>query len=462
MNKLKLLQKLSIVSLMILAVGCSTTPDDDFIKPVGVLPISGRKIVTYYPSYGRYTDGFTAAEFLSKSAPGGDYSTDEFVPSFFIIGDGATRIGGELMAWKKNQFGFDDVYAWGGLDWNSNADGTLVWSNGVDGGSGNIFTAINAHTDRSFGLAIGGWPKDDNPSDPLRTGAFNRLGASPSDMTEAMASMDHSMRVMGKLARVPNGFHVDFEFPLTATEGQNLLKFCQALKTTHPDQKLSIALGPNKSKHLDASIIPYSALNSIVDNFELMTYDYAGSFSGQTTAHHTAVFNSIPVSLSTGSPSNYSSDFNIESVVNYVLAQGIPAKKILIGVALYGRFWTGVDFSGTLNENSPYYPTAVQSSSAITADLTALGFQGDQTIKYTNINALSTTNGWESHFDNTAKAAYVINKTKKIFITYDNVQSIAAKASLVKAKGLGGVIVWDATGARGTTILKALRTELDK
>jgi GH18 family chitinase len=465
MNSLYNKLAVAILAPALLLSSCSLVTNE--AVPVGVTPTSDRKIVTYYPSYVKYdsANGLTASDFLAKSDAKSDYATDEFVPSFIIIGDGQTVIGNEKLAWKLNQFAFDDMYAWAGLEWSQDPvtaqyDGTVKYSNGVDAGTTSIAAALKQYPTRPFGLAIGGWPKDSDPADPQRTGAFNRLGASPTDMDAAMATIDNSLYAIGKLSRVPSGYHVDFEFPLTATQGQNLLKFCQALKAKDATKKISIAVGPNVTTHL--SVLPWAQLNTVVDNFEIMTYDFTGAFSGQTTAHHTAVQNSIPASLQNST--TYSPDFNINSCVTYVLGQGIPAKKILIGVALYGRFWTGVNFPASLTENSPYYSTAVQATGDVTATMIAAGFDaGSHTIKYNRLNALiaAAPSEWVKHYDATAKAAYIVNTAKKIFISYDNESSVADKAAYVKTKGLGGVIIWDASGAKGTTILKYLRTQLD-
>ncbi|HEY4966634.1 MAG TPA: glycosyl hydrolase family 18 protein, partial [Puia sp.] len=42
-----------------------------------------------------------------------------------------------------------------------------------------------------------------------------------------------------------------------------------------------------------------------------------------------------------------------------------------------------------------------------------------------------------------AKAAYKYNDQKKLFLTYDDEKSVAAKVAYTKAKGLGGIFFWE-------------------
>jgi chitinase len=55
----------------------------------------------------------------------------------------------------------------------------------------------------------------------------------------------------------------------------------------------------------------------------------------------------------------------------------------------------------------------------------------------------TTTNGYETYWDNEAKAPYKYNSGKKVYLTYDDERSVAAKAAYVKEKGLGGIMFWE-------------------
>ena len=51
--------------------------------------------------------------------------------------------------------------------------------------------------------------------------------------------------------------------------------------------------------------------------------------------------------------------------------------------------------------------------------------------------------GYITHWDSVAKAAYKYNDQNKIFITYDDERSVAAKVKYVKEKKLNGIFFWE-------------------
>lgn len=408
-------------------------------------PTAARQVVLYYPSYARYS-GITAESILAKAGPNDDYAHDVFVPSFCVIGDGKTSNGSETSAWKKNQIAFDDIYAWGGLNWDSN--GYLTFSNGASIGEGNIASGLNKYPTVPYGIAIGGWPKNDDVNDPLRTGGFDRLGVSSIDLDEFVKSIDELSEIR-RITRVANSLHIDYEFPETAFQAAGLLKIVKAIYAKVGNKyTINIALGPNIDKHL--SHLDFSQLVNYVHSFEVMTYDFNGRWSS-TTGHHTPLYSNTNIPQDNA---NFSANFSADAEVNYLISKGVPASKIKIGVALYGRFWTNVDFPTTIDPTKPYFSTGIQ------ADPTDAPEFAYGVIKYNKILNLTTANGWEFYNDTNSKAPFIIHRAKKIFITYDNVASIQEKASYVKTKGLGGILVWDATGAVGTTVLKDLHLAL--
>lgn len=411
-------------------------------------PTGSRQVVLYYPSYARYGADFTAGDLLSKAGAGQDYEHDIFVPSFCVIGDGQTKIGSESSAWKKNEVAFDDIYAWGGLSWDSN--GYLVFANGQSIGSGSIAEGLNKYPNIAYGLAIGGWPAQDNPNDPLRTAGFDRLGAIPNDLTAFVDNVD-KLDELKRITRVLNGIHIDYEFPLNTMQGGFLTKICQALYAkVGTKNTINVAVGPNIDKHL--AYLDFAALNNSVHKFEIMSYDYNGKWSN-ITGHHTNLF-SAEASKLPANNANFSTNFSVDAEVTYMLSKGVPASKIKIGVALYGRFWTGVTFPTTIDPSKPYFTAT---NSGLPSGVSSDDFLTEGIIKYNKIlTEITPAKGWELFTDPTTGGAFAINRTLSMFVSYDSHASIMKKAAYVKSFGLGGVIVWDATGAKGTTILKQL------
>ncbi len=54
--------------------------------------------------------------------------------------------------------------------------------------------------------------------------------------------------------------------------------------------------------------------------------------------------------------------------------------------------------------------------------------------------------GWYHGYDEIAETPYLWNPTEGIFLTYENEQSLRARADYVNQKGLGGVIIWEISG----------------
>ncbi|MFB3390076.1 glycoside hydrolase family 18 protein [Flavobacterium sp. LAR06] len=452
----------AILGLTLIQASCEPIPETEKgTLPGGTdtpeIPIrpsypTGKIVSVYYPSYGRYEAAFTASEMLQKAGPGGDYQMDEMIPSFCVIGDGKTAIGSEAFAWKKNELALDDLWAWGGFVWAGSPDGqnaNIVFANGTSLGEGSIFKALNDYPTIPYGIAIGGWPKDDNPNDPLRTGAFDRIGTNPDDLAAFVQSVSNAAEIR-RFTRFPNAIHVDYEFPETPYQADALVNICRELYLKVGNTyKIDIALSPNIN-HL--AILDFTELNKYVDHFEIMSYDYMGSWSN-ITGHHTALY-----SGGANMPANpsLSTNFNADTEVNYLLSQGIPSTKIKIGVALYARYWTNVTIPGTIDPSRPYFPTGNQTvPSGFPAETPGI-------IRYNTLMEKLNNNPtkWEIFHDPIAKADFAVNRSEGIFVTYDSKDNILEKANYVKSNNLAGVIVWDALGAKGTTILKELNAAI--
>ena len=83
-------------------------------------------------------------------------------------------------------------------------------------------------------------------------------------------------------------------------------------------------------------------LHVYLDWVNIMAYDFYTS-SSKTTGHHTGLYQS----LSAGN-----SVHNAEAAVKQHLAAGIPSRKLVMGVAFYGRSFSGV----SLENNGLYQP----------------------------------------------------------------------------------------------------------
>ena len=136
-----------------------------------------------------------------------------------------------------------------------------------------------------------------------------------------------------------------------------------------------------------------------LDYINLMTYDYSG---GKIARHHTNLY---------ASKLYVSADFADNAVTEFIAA-GVPAKKLVMGIAFYGRV-------------SNLVPGAKGPGDTIAT--TARG-KGYTTIKD---SLLIGHSGYKAYRDRQAKAPYLYNATTRQFITYDDEWSVKKKCKYV-------------------------------
>ncbi|WP_172461831.1 glycoside hydrolase family 18 protein [Dyella jiangningensis] len=168
-----------------------------------------------------------------------------------------------------------------------------------------------------------------------------------------------------------------------------------------------------------------------LDWFNLMTYDFHQSLT-PTTGHHAGLH------LSALAPAD---DRAGDKAVAQFLAAGVPAKKLNLGVAFYGRAFTGVDpaHDGLQQKYAKY-----------------VGAPSWRELVASYIDK----NGYVRHWDAQAQAPYLWNAATRTFVSYEDPESLRAKAAFVKAKGLGGVMYWEQSLDRNEALLDVLDQSL--
>lgn len=149
-----------------------------------------------------------------------------------------------------------------------------------------------------------------------------------------------------------------------------------------------------------------------VDYVNLMSYDLINGYATET-GHHTALYSTPKQREST------------DNAVQYLLKIGVDPKKIIIGAAFYARVW----------ENVPPTDNGLYQNGKF-----------KQAISYRNFaERLSANTGYQSYWDDIAKAPYSYNAKEKKFATYDDERSIKLKTQYAIDKGLGGIMFWEIT-----------------
>lgn len=164
-----------------------------------------------------------------------------------------------------------------------------------------------------------------------------------------------------------------------------------------------------------------------LDVVNLMTYDFAGSWTDRT-GHHTNLH-----------PSGCGSISASEAVDRFI-AEGVPQEKIVIGAAFYGRSWTGVDLSGT-GLCRPYE-----------------GESGAHS--FSQLREIAATHGYVRRWDADALAPYLVQPDSARFITYDDEASVQFKALFIREQNLAGVMFWAYDHDPDATLLGVLHSYL--
>lgn len=226
--------------------------------------------------------------------------------------------------------------------------------------------------------------------------------------------------------------------------------------------ELSVAISAAKSTlELGTDI---KQLFDTIDFANIMTYDMRGAWD-EYSGHQTGLYTNPNDPLK-------SKGLSVDDAVTYLMANGAPANKIVIGAAFYTRGWQKVAkgnntaLPGLFGEAEIITKDADQSPSRGASNEAALkegeGGRMGGVWSYRSLDKLKAAYpDLKEYWDDTAKAPYLYSEKSGAFFTYDNVRSIEAKTDYVKAKGLGGVISWMAAQDAETNI-SGQRDELTK
>src|SRR3984957_11988340 len=166
-----------------------------------------------------------------------------------------------------------------------------------------------------------------------------------------------------------------------------------------------------------------------LDYVNVMSYDFKeGGYS--LSGHHTNLLGSRD------DPSHRSTDQAIKDFE----AAGVPAAKLVVGIAFYGHGWK----MKTDDNHGLYRPS--------TGPFRVHG--GYTYIK----DSLVGQDGYHRYWDRKAKAPYLFQPQEKIFISYDDERSVKAKCKYTEKNQLAGVMFWEYFADRKGYLLN----EIDK
>jgi chitinase len=174
------------------------------------------------------------------------------------------------------------------------------------------------------------------------------------------------------------------------------------------------------------SVVDYKESQKYLDYIFLMTYDFKGAWSNSELGYQTTLY-----APSWNPKEHYTTDFAVRAL----LKQKVENKKIVVGVAMYGRGWTGV--SGITDDN-PFTGVATGP---------VKGTWEDGVVDYRQI--VVNSDKLKNDYDSTAKAAYGFDSATGDLVTFDSPQSVLDKAEYVLNYNLGGLFAWEIDADNG-------------
>jgi len=166
-----------------------------------------------------------------------------------------------------------------------------------------------------------------------------------------------------------------------------------------------------------------------LDYINLMSYDFNEGYDNMA-AHHTNLF----------SPSNMPYISSADVAIQNLKKVGVNLSKVVMGIAFYGK--------GTIvesSDNNGLYQIPVK-------DVRGGGYTY---LKDSVVNK----NGFVRYWDDASKAPYLFNAEKKIFITYDDEESVKAKCDYIKKHKLAGGMFWEYSSDTKLYLLKVINEE---
>lgn len=166
-----------------------------------------------------------------------------------------------------------------------------------------------------------------------------------------------------------------------------------------------------------------------IDYINLMGYDFDGTYDN-LAGHHSNLY------TPSGKPYIYSVDVCIQNLKRV----GVDLSKVVMGIGFYGK---GKAVRDTTNNGLYQIPLRPM-------------FGGGYTFLK---DSLVNQKGFVRHWDDASKAPYLFNAEKKIFITYDDEESVKIKCEYIKKHKLGGAMFWEYFSDEKLYLLKTINAE---
>ncbi len=271
------------------------------------------------------------------------------------------------------------------------------------------------YPDLKLVVSIGGWGAD----------GFSQVSADDGLRAQFVANIVELVK-----EKKIDGIDIDWEYPVgpdwgqeitsSPDDGKNFLKLLAQIRVafdmlgreTGKTYSLSCAVPASAWYPQKIDVV---AVSQLVDVLKLMTYDYYGSWSA-TTGHHANIFVN-PADPAWGG-------WSTAQTVDMYLNAGVPADKLVVGVAFYGCAWSGVAAGDTNGLFQPFTSGAYPDG-----------------VSWPLAKELLNSGEYTRYWDDVAQTAWMYNGDT--FVSYTDAEEIAVIRNYVEEKGLAGFMIWE-------------------
>jgi chitinase len=400
--------RLLIAALVLLLAGCSAPPAPGPRRTPSLAP-PARKVVGYFTDWGIYGRDFQVKDVDSGGA------ADKLTHLVYAFGkvDGGRCAPAD--AWADYQ---KPIPADRSVDGAADpADAPLR------GDFGQLRKLKARHPGLKVIWSFGGW---------TGSAGFTDAARDPAAFAASCRALVDDPRWSG----VFDGIDLDWEYPNACGEQCDasgpaaLARLLGALRSALGPRAVLSAAVPADVGKLDRA--DYRAAAGWADWLGAMTYDYFGTGADggddDTDRHRTE-----PHSPLTTYPGIPRASATASATVDKLLALGVPAGKVLLGIGFYGRGWTGVTAAGPGGSASGpadgRYEKGLEDYEVLAGRCPPTGVAGGTAIAHCG------TQWW----------------------SYDTPTTIKTKMAYARSKALGGAFAWELSGdTPGTPLLTAV------
>lgn len=311
-------------------------------------------------------------------------------------------------------------------------DGRIVTGYGHDAENFAFLTSLRRQNPRlTILVSVGGW---------LWSGNFSDMALTKKSRARFIES------AIGFIKQYDlDGLDIDWEYPglpgtghaFRAEDKQSFTALLSELRVAFNREskqlgrKLYITIAAGASPDFLANT-EMNKVARIVDMVNLMSYDYYVPGAGPTTGHNAALFTNPQ------DPEKTSADASVHAFQQ----AGVPARKLTLGVPLYGHAWAEVP-----DANHGLYQSGKAAPNAWTP--------------FSLVESAMLNHGFTRNWDAIARVPTLYNSETHTFVSYEDEQSIAGKCQYVRTHGLAGIMVWDLEDDDASgTLMKAINADL--